>query len=585
MQWWASNFPAMALEFNQASIPIAEQTATQNPDMITLDYNVRLWSSADGQSFRYTDISAAVWSNDGSCNQCYQVGPSLNRPDWPMYGHGETAKNLRQAINSVSNIILRSIHPELQDCRCDCTCNCGCEHCTDDRCDRPPTQADYLQSRGIVCNGNQATCGQGQPDGACFFDSNDRCDEPWMNCQPNCVDCGSSFVHGDPTSCATQLGCVYVPAETCSVARLDCGFRPGDSTTCREGCIYTPPWVDDGFDRDHDCEFRLDTTYVPMPLLRFTRTDVQEIPSFWLIMMPMLTMQLIPSLASMLAMEKEEGLLEMVKTEGGTLSAYLLGNYLFCLVYSIVFSSMFILVLYFSGANENPNVQLPWFGTISTILVWAHSQTCFCGFLGFALFSRERHAAIAGVLLIPLCSIAGWVITAFAKGRAISWMSYILPPLAYSRTVGMLLIFGGGVEWWKGISQLLGWSLFYGGVALVLLVNPDILKDLVARIRFKIYPLDESSTSSSASDGLVLDDDVQQAADEVLAMDHTGAAIVVKRLVKNYNATSQGKPVVKRAVDELCLAIPQGEVFGLLGPNGAGALHHATNGCQYTLFV
>ena len=109
-----------------------------------------------------------------------------------------------------------------------------------------------------------------------------------------------------------------------------------------------------------------------MPLLKFTKTEVEEIPSFWLIMMPMLTMQLIPSLASMLAMEKEEGLLEMVKTEGGTLSAYLLGNYLFCLVYSTVFSSMFIMVLYFSGANEDPNVQLPWFGTIVTILIWAH---------------------------------------------------------------------------------------------------------------------------------------------------------------------------------------------------------------------
>jgi hypothetical protein len=60
MQWWATMFPAMALEFNQATIPVADQTATENPDMITLDYNVRLWSSADGQSFRYTDISAAV---------------------------------------------------------------------------------------------------------------------------------------------------------------------------------------------------------------------------------------------------------------------------------------------------------------------------------------------------------------------------------------------------------------------------------------------------------------------------------------------------------------------------------------------
>lgn len=587
-------FPAMALEFNQAMIPVADGTGNR-PDTITLHYDLRLWSRADGQSFRYTDVSAAVWGNDGSCDMCYQVGPSLDQPDWPEYGNGETAKNVRRTINTISNIVLRSVHPVLEDCRCDCTCNCGCEHCTDDRCERPPTEADYLQNRGIACDGNQTTCGQGQPAGACFFDSNDRCDVPWNNCQPDCVDCSLSFVQGDPSSCAQELGCVYFPAESCIVAWLDCGFTPGDSTTCRDGCTYTPAWVDDGFDREHDCEFRLDTTYVPMPLLKFTRTEVEEIPSFWLIMMPMLTMFLIPSLASMLAMEKEEGLLEMVKTEGGTLPAYLLGNYLFCFIYSLVFSSLFILVLYFSGADENPNVQLPWFATIATVITWSHAQTCFCGFLGFALFSRERHAAIAGVLLIPLCSIAGWVITAFARGRAISWMSYILPPLAYSRTVGMLLIFGGGPEWWKGLVsvssiptfitahvpsniawcwslQLFGWSLFYGSLAVILLVHPDGLKDLIVTVRSKIHPADETSSESagSAGDRLNLDDDVQKAADDVLAMDCDGAAIVVKKLLKTFNAFSQGKSVVKRAVDDLCLAIPHGEVFGLLGPNGAG---------------
>ena len=83
----------------------------------------------------------------------------------------------------------------------------------------------------------------------------------------------------------------------------------------------------------------------------------------------------------------------------------------------MVFSSLFIAVLYFSGANEDPAVQLPWFGTIALILTWGHAQTCFCGFLGFGMFTRARHAAICGVLVIPMSSIAGWVITAFAKGK------------------------------------------------------------------------------------------------------------------------------------------------------------------------
>ena len=41
------------------------------------------------------------------------------------------------------------------------------------------------------------------------------------------------------------------------------------------------------------------------------------------------------------------------------------------------------------------------------------------------------------------------------------------------------------------------------------------------------------------------------------------AAILVNRLVKNYTAASHGKRVIKRAVNELCLCIEEGEVFGL----------------------
>ena len=333
IRWWERSFPALALEIDKATIPVVDHGISDDVESLSLHYNVRLWSQSEGQSFRYTDVSAALWSEGGTCSGCNQVGPHLYRPNWPLYGNGETAKDVRRAINAVSNIVLRSMHPVLEDCRCDCTCDCGCEHCTSDRCERPPTETDYLERTGVICSGNETTCGDGQPDNTCFFDYGDRCDQPWNNCQPDCVDCGA-FSQGDPDSCPTESGCVYVPAGTCSVGWLDCGFTSGDNTTCREGCIYTPAWEDDGFDREHDCEFRLDTTFVPMPALKFTRSEVEEVPNFWLIMMPMLTMQLIPSLASLLAMEKEEGLLEMVKTEGGTLGNYLLGNYLFCLVYS-----------------------------------------------------------------------------------------------------------------------------------------------------------------------------------------------------------------------------------------------------------
>jgi hypothetical protein len=517
--WWADVFPAMALEVNKATLPIAG-TASETVAALVLHYDVRLWSSSEGQSFRYVDVSAAQWSQDGTCRNCNQIGSRVSRPGYPLYGSGETAKNLRRAINEMSNIVLRSINPVLEDCRCTCTCDCGCEHCHYDRCDRPESQQAYTDLIGLDCSGDVTTCGEGQPDNACYYNHGDSCDQPWGNCNPECVDC--SFESGDPASCDTSAGCVYRPpgaaptcVETatggdaaaddaaactavadlgsataceavltkssddsqddtssavadlaactytaasggCSIGWLNCNINSKDTSSrhgCADGCIYKPAFIEDGFDREHDCEFRLDTTYVPMPYLKFARRDIEDIPNFWLIMMPMLTMQLIPALASMLAMEKEEGLMEMIATEGGRTDAYFLGNYIFCFVYSAMFSSLFILVLYFSGANENPNVQLPWDATVLTILVWAHAQTCFCGFLGFAIFSRARHAAICGVLVIPLCSIAGWVITAFAKSNSISWMCYILPPLAYSRTVGMLLMFGGGAEFATGLRR------------------------------------------------------------------------------------------------------------------------------------
>ena len=52
--------------------------------------------------------------------------------------------------------------------------------------------------------------------------------------------------------------------------------------------------------------------------------------------------------------------------------------------------------------------------------------------------------------------------------------------------------------------------------------------------------------------------------------DSPGAApaIVIRGLVKDFALNLRG--VRLRAVDNLTLAIPAGQVFGLLGPNGSG---------------
>ena len=482
VDWWADTFPSFSIEVKEASIPVAPQTVSS----IVLHWNLRLWSQGNGQSFRYVDISAAQWAvgnwgdtAEGTCTACEQVGPKPSEPHWPLYGNGDTAQNLRRAINEMSNVVLRSIHPVLDDCRCTNTCNCGSEQCANDSCDQPQdppvtldcsftpgafctathtgdcaaigtsganagddctsdsrctyndqgtsgdtaddvcetatasstcmaqavngqsacnsagnmctgtndgtstaatcTGADdgtgtacvlngdssacavegvceFTASTGAACalNGDasacavnggdcvfadawgactysdaQQTCGASvaTPAGAapagCNYNAGDSCTPPWHTDGPG-VNC--NYIPGDPASCGA--GCTYRAAESCVPAWMDCSHTPGNAASCRAGCTYTPAFVPDGFDNNRDCEFRLDTTFVPMPELEFAKREIQEIPSFWLIMVPMLTMLLLPALSSMLAMEKEEGLMEMVKTEGGRVDAYFLGNYL-----------------------------------------------------------------------------------------------------------------------------------------------------------------------------------------------------------------------------------------------------------------
>ena len=48
----------------------------------------------------------------------------------------------------------------------------------------------------------------------------------------------------------------------------------------------------------------------------------------------------------------------------------------------------------------------------------------------------------------------------------------------------------------------------------------------------------------------------------------TGPAIEVRRLTKDFRVGLRGLKL--RAVDDLSLSVPRGQVYGLLGPNGCG---------------
>lgn len=154
---------------------------------------------------------------------------------------------------------------------------------------------------------------------------------------------------------------------------------------------------------------RLSTVVVPMPDFSFDAGEQGgDAPDFWLTMFPLLTSLLLPSLSSLLATEKEEELIMMIKSAGGRMDAYFLGNYLFFFVYNILFSGTLAVLLYF-GNVTGPNVLLfqnP-VNTVLLIVVWAHVQSSFAIFVGLCLLPQSRHASIFGVLAVLMSSITG----------------------------------------------------------------------------------------------------------------------------------------------------------------------------------
>merc|ERR1711937_712665 len=153
---------------------------------------------------------------------------------------------------------------------------------------------------------------------------------------------------------------------------------------------------------------------VSMPPFTYQETAGDSGPStYWLILYPLLTMLLIPSLSSQLASEKEEGLMEMISAEGGRVESYFLGNVVFCFVYNVAFNGLFILTIKFSGASDGDSaVHMEAWQIIALLVSWGVSMTGFVIFKGLVVFSKASHAAIFGLLSVLMSTVAAEMITA-----------------------------------------------------------------------------------------------------------------------------------------------------------------------------
>jgi ABC-type multidrug transport system ATPase subunit len=353
----------------------------------------------------------------------------------------------------------------------------------------------------------------------------------------------------------------------------------------------------------------LQVRMVPMPPVNFNlQSEQNEVARrgrnngslmLWIIMFPLITMLLIPSLCSMIASEKESGLLETIKLEGGRIQSYFIGTAGFCFSYSVAFSTTFIIMLVGSGATgSGSEVYVPAGSAVALIISGSVAQAgyvLFVGLCGYVFISKSRNAALLGIMMVLMSVMVSWFMVvsygqteAFEGHNALEaglisgapWvLLFLSPPLAYSQACSMMLWYNGAQDFWRCIAWLWIDGIVYSAAAVAYTqTQKGALKGFLRSPWNKTSgesdsDLDVVSTGGGVSTLFQGDDDVEKERTRVVAGNSSevaAAAIVMRNLVKSYESVSHGRRVSKRAVNELCLAVQTNEIFGLLGPNGAG---------------
>jgi len=321
----------------------------------------------------------------------------------------------------------------------------------------------------------------------------------------------------------------------------------------------------------------ISTSFVAMPQLTYAdnagvgRTNIQ------ILLFPLTSMILLPSVAQLYTMEREEGLLHTMELASMQINSYWIGMYLFTVLYTFTYTFLYILCGYAAGLNAF--TYPPMFLYFLLALVWAHAQAALAMFCS-AVFTKARMATVVTVLAVLLTSVSAYVIT-----NALDvWPAqlYFFLPFAYTAACSNLMIYNGGLEFWKALA-----ALFFGSCALIALVVVDFrigLRDLaVTKLEGAIRDVrkKQKGDGSGAEGGALTmqtfstgtsegeDADVVEERKRIADGLSTGSeAIVIKNMVKEFD---MGVDLPKKvAVRDLCLTINKGEVFGLLGQNGAG---------------
>ncbi|KAI8803058.1 P-loop containing nucleoside triphosphate hydrolase protein [Cladochytrium replicatum] len=312
--------------------------------------------------------------------------------------------------------------------------------------------------------------------------------------------------------------------------------------------------------------------------ISLTNTD-HELKQIWSLSVFLLTLAaslMLPRLVDLLVQEKDKGQYEMIRIQGGKLTAYWISQYLYSLAMSSFFCILTILVAFVFKVQPYSDVGL--LQSLGIMLVWAHCQVGLV-FLISGLFKRPIASGIFSSIVVVA---SGLVSTLPVEGTgnlpsgAIPTAYALFPPFGIISVVNTLYAAGDNRAQVTLFvtSQII--FTFIVGTAYGLLgmyihavrptstgfgVDPLLGLGRLINKRSKQRNL-EAVDQEPAFDG-----DVQEEENAVLDSwrdgNHSDKALTIIHLRKVFSKD-------KVAVRDLTLRMSPGDAFGLLGPNGAG---------------
>lgn len=320
----------------------------------------------------------------------------------------------------------------------------------------------------------------------------------------------------------------------------------------------------------------IEPEFVSFPEFNFEnyRISMEDI-IFPVLLTLILTTTFFPQFTAGLVREREEKLLYMMRISGLKFWPYWCGKYLYFSLVFFIWSTLYILVGYFSSSgvfvNANPSLY------VALLVVWNHAQNSIAIFLS-TIFTKTSLAT--GFCYFYLLALIIITMIINSNDHDVSSYLFCIPPVAYGRATTLIMMYGGS-SIIPGSPLSIAIGLLFGISSIFLMIglffSYRTFKNqgsLFTAIRKLGYCCSASVSKERASVPLVTgkheheDKDVVNERLRVQNMDkntYHKSGIFMENLKKVYTGKKK-----KVAVNNMTLAMNYNECFGLLGPNGAG---------------